>query len=522
MKNLPTARRSRLFGALLCLVGWWALFAASPARASAGLPPAMLQSAEASTPDVLLVGFDEQLNSGGLSLLRRAIEEAKSTEATIVLRLDTPGGEVQLMWTIAKAIDRARDDGVRIVAWIDKRALSAGALVAMACDYVYMSPTSVIGAAQPILMTPGGPTAVDEKFLSAFRSEWRSWAEAHDRNGALAAGMVDKGLEVLLIDEEGLTRIVDGAEWADLLEREARVRKLRTIADGVTLVSLTNNEALEYGMSDGTAEDLDELLEIKLGLFNAEVLDFLPTSSERLARLLSMLAPMLLAGGILFLFLELQAPGFGLFGILSVVCFIVLLMGRYLTGLAGMEHFAVIGLGLVLLAVELLIVPGTLVAGITGGLLIIGGLIWSQLGSGIPLGNALDRSLAFDAVYTTVVWTSLGAVGAITLSRFLPQTPLLRRAISVPAGGLAFGEAVRVESSPAVQVGALGSAVTDLRPVGKVRLDHHGGVEFEASVDGAALDSGTPVRVTELRTGRLVVEPAGGSKTGTPEHSEQG
>jgi membrane-bound serine protease (ClpP class) len=482
------------------------------ALAALGFGPAPSKAASApQARGVIVVEFDDQLNYGGLSLLRRAIERAKQEGTDLVVVLDTPGGEVGLMYQIGEALRRARDGGVQTVAFVDRRALSAGVLVAMSCDLIYMAPGSVIGAATPITIGPQGMQDVDKKIKAGMQAEWRAYAEEQGRPPLLAEAMVNADVEVLLIEEDGMERLVSGSEWDDLLEKEAEARLVRTIADSETLVALTAEEALEYGFADGLADDLRDVLEVKLGRIGVEPVVLEPTSSEDAAAWLTKAAPALLMAGVLLLLMELQAPGIGIPGALSALCFTLLLLGRYLTGLAGFEHILVIVVGLLLIAAEIFLVPGTLWAGVSGGLLLLGGLVWSQFGPGMPLADGIGRELFAEAVQSTILWTFLGMLGALALGRLLPKTAVGHRmAVSPTDKQASFGSAYGTSTSAgrAPRAGDRGRALTALRPVGKVVLDDFGGREFEASVLGTSVDSGTRVRVLQQSTGRLVVEPA--------------
>lgn len=468
-------------------------------------------SQNAATPDgPVVVRIGEELNPGTQSLLRRGLGLAEQRDVPLIVVLDTPGGSVELMWNMARAIDRATRDGTQVIAYVDRQALSAGALLGFACDFIYMAPQSVIGASAPII--PGVvPQGVDEKFLSAFRADFRTWAEKHNRPGALAEGMVDRKIEVLWIERDGLPQAVNGTEWDDLLAAEENVRRLATIADSQTLVALTDDEALRYGLVDGKAESLEDVVNIKLGLPGRTVERLETTSSEELASFLSRLAPLLLLGGVAFLWMEFQIPGVGVPAVLAGVCFVLLLAGRYLTGLAGAEHFALIGLGVVLLLVEIFLLSGTLVAGIVGGLCVAVGLIWSQLGPDLPLATALDRKLLLQAAFQTSLWTMVGLIASLGLTRSFPHTALGKRYLASAGDEReTFAAAVSEHRGPGgeeeVRVGVRGEALTALRPVGKVRIEGGGLREFEATTEGPALDTGAAVRVIAIRTGRLVVE----------------
>ncbi len=497
---------SRRLAAILCLVLGALLAARAPAVAQDSAQE--LASVRRAPVHVLLEG---ELSAASLSLLRRAIDAAKGEKRVVILELDTPGGEVTLMWKIARAIDAARNDhDLEFIAFVNEQALSAGSLIAMSCGEIHMSPGARIGAATPITIGMQGIEKAEEKFLSAFRAEWRAWAERHRRPPALAEGMVDENVEVLLVEVDGMRRIVNGTEWDDLRARGEQVTLVRTIADDQTLVALTAAEALEYGFSDGTVANLEELVEVVVGARLDDVLDVRPTESERFVTLLAPLAPFLLVIGIALALMELQSPGFGIAGAGSLAAFTLLLASRYLTGLAGFEHIAAIALGLALIAVEVFFVPGTFVAGIAGALLFVWGLVASQLGPGFDFNEfAFDRRLLYSAVTSTLAWTLVAMVSSMTLGRLLPRTPFGRFLVNDPQGAPTFAAAVNeLEAAHgAARVGVLATTTTAMRPVGRVALDGVAGREFEAHAPGHVLDSGVRVRVVAIDTGRIVVEP---------------
>ncbi|QDU85458.1 hypothetical protein Pla163_25880 [Planctomycetes bacterium Pla163] len=508
---------------LRSLVLGLAFLVAASALASPTVPAASAQGqgrtpgtggatgADAARTGPVVVRLAGELNASSLSLLRRAIDAARPAGRIVIVELDTPGGEVTLMWRLAKAIDAAREDGTVVVALVDAKALSAGSMVAMSCEEIYMTPEAVIGAATPITIGMQGIEKAEEKFLSSFRVEWRAWAERNNRPPALAEGMVDETVEVRLVEIDGLPTLVTGTEWDDLRETGANVTLVRTVVDDQTLVALTASEALEFGFSEGTVSGLRELVELNLGQAFADVERIQATASEELVARLAPIAPFLLVIAVLLALAEFQAPGFGVAGIGSLVCFALLLASRYLTGLAGWEHVVAMGLGVVLIAVELLIVPGTFVAGISGGLLLLWGLVASQLGPGFDWDLALDRRVLIGATISTLGWTLVGMFGGLALGRILPRTPVGHALASGPSetgtGGFAsaVGELACV-GADALRPGALGTCATALRPVGRVLLDGHSRAEVEASVDGGSLDVGTRVRVVVVRTGRIVVE----------------
>jgi membrane-bound serine protease (ClpP class) len=183
----------------------------------------------------------------------------------------------------------------------------------------------------------------------------------------------------------------------------------------------------------------------------------------------------------------------------------VLLFGaRYLVGLADIPHIVAAFVGLGLIAAELFVAPGTIWLGLAGFACLLVAIVFGQLGPGFDFSNALDREALREVVDELV----LGLAGAIVIawlvSRWLPETPFLRRLVLAPKAAARPGEAVP-DSHGAIAIGALGKALTDLRPVGKVVLDSEPAVEYEARAEGLALERGARVRVVELGAGRLVV-----------------
>lgn len=463
---------------------------------------------------VTRVRIEGALDVGTQALLRRAIDEADGRGDRLVLELDTPGGEIELMWQLKNALLAASERGVATSAWVDDRALSAGALLALACERVYMRSHATLGSALPVSIGPGGlaPVSEDEevreKLSSAMRAEFRGVAERHGRPGILAEAMVDPELEVLEVRVDGALRLVSSTELDDLRARAIAHEFLRTVVAKGELFNATGSEAVALGLADGLAETREELFG-KLGLAGARETVIVRARSEDLAAWLVLFRPLLLIAGFVFLYLELKTPGFGLPGTLGLLCFALLLGGQYMVGLADIPHVILIMGGAALVAVELFLLPGTLWLGLVGACAILGGLIWSFVGTSVGLDYGLDR-----AIVMREAWRVFGSGFAALLvvwglARVLPHTPLLRTLVaSPPAPGpaSAMPEASGAHAA-AARVGATGRALTALRPVGKVVLDGGGELDFEARSDGPELERGARVRVVEVQpSGRLVVE----------------
>jgi membrane-bound serine protease (ClpP class) len=495
--------------------------AAAFALALAGIPgscnpEAIPPLAAATIPDgVTHMRIEGELDVGTLGLLKRAVAAAHAGgHRHLIVEIDTPGGPIDLMWRIAHVISDESKDGLEIVAWVHDHAVSAGVLVALACDKIYMTPQATIGSAMPVTLGASGIEALPEedgtreKVTSAMRSQFRAMAEARHRSPALAEAMVDSNVEVREVLEGGTRKLITGKEWDDVRAAGNPPELVRTVVRRGELLNLSASQAVELGFADGLAGSLTEVIE-KIGVAKATVVSVERSRSEDVLAWLDRLSPLLLIAGLVLGYMEFKMPGFGLPGILSIACFALLLVGRYLAGLADIPHIVAVALGAALIATEIFVLPGTLWLGIAGALLVVFGLIWSSLAPGFAFGNPLDQQMILDATFNLMASALVALVAALLLSRLLPKAPILRGLVLVPEGGPAGSLAATVEPVEAARapaVGDRGRALTSLRPVGKVELARDPAVEHEARAIGAWIERDAPVRVVEISAGRLVVE----------------
>jgi membrane-bound serine protease (ClpP class) len=475
-------------------------------------------TAQAAAGQLVHVRLEGELDRGMLPQLSRAVRAAKAEPgSTLVVELDTPGGSIELMWDLSKQIREAAEQGVRTVAWVHRHADSAGVLLTISCERVYMSRDASIGSALPVSIGPAGlapvseDKAIREKITSAMRGDFRAMAERNGRPPALAEAMVDPDARVYQIKREGELVLISGAEWDDLRGKPDVPELVATVAGPGQILNLSATRAVELRFADGTAETLEQVAE-KSGAGGTTVA-VERSRSDDIVRWLDLFGPLLLIAGIVLAYAEMKVPGFGVPGILSIVCFALLVTGRYLAGLADVPHIVAIALGLLLIAGEIFLWPGTLWLGIAGFVLLVGGLVLSGLGPGFSLESGFDRQRLFAAGSSLLINGAIAVALMLVLSRYLPQTPVLRRLVLVPGAASVVGGAMPESSgrhAELARVGALGRALSPLRPVGKVALDADPNVEFEARSSGALIDAGERVRVVEFSAARLVVEPAGG------------
>jgi membrane-bound serine protease (ClpP class) len=412
-------------------------------------------------PEVVTVPITGVIELGLAPFVERSLREAADRGAdAVILDLDTPGGRVDAAERIADAVS---DSEVPVYAFVNRRAFSAGALISLAANRIYMRPGSVIGAATPV---DGTGTKAPEKIVSAMRSEMRALAEARGLDPAVAEAMVDEEIEISGVVDEG------------------------------KLLSLTTEEAvgLEYALE---VEDLDGLL-AALGHEGAQVTPMRVNWAERVVRFLShpVVSPFLLTLGFLGLLAEIKTPGFGVGGAAGLLALSLFFGSHLIVGLAGLESLIIFGVGLVLLAVEIFVVPGFGLFGIVGVLGVLAGLFMSLLG-GLPTMADFGRAgLVISASMMAVIVT------AWALLRRLPHSgPLARRGIFLLTSTKKDEGYTSADLRPDL-LDQEGVAVTDLRPSGV-------GLFGEERVDVVSqsewIEQGTPIRIMSSEGYRHVV-----------------
>ena len=436
----------------------WLVAVALFAMVMSWSPSALAQSSP-SADAVWVIPIETEISAATAAFVRARIDRAnRERPLALVLYLDTPGGQVAAMQRIVDdVLSRAEVPTLAVV----RNAFSAGALIAMAAEQVAMLPGSAIGAATPIVATPLGVAPVDEKFNSAVRGEFRAIAEARGRDPRIAEAMVDARIEI-----PGL-------------------------ASSEELVTLTAAEAVEYGIADVEARTLQDALE-QFGYGGARVERLEPNMAERVGTFLAapLIVALLLVLGVGGLVLEFFSPGFGIPGGIGILALALLGLTAFVATPAGPIDLILILVGIVLLAIEALVLPGFGVAGV--------------LGLGV-LGYAVFR--VFQESWLTVLGGS-SVFGGLLLASLLWVLPYSRVASR-------FRLATRIGRTPdasSVTPGrsdergdlleVVGTALTDLRPSGLARF---GDERVDVVTLGDYVAVGTSVRVVRVEGNRVTV-----------------
>ena len=436
---------------------------------------------------VLKVGREDLINKQSFRFWRRMLRRAEDEKARAVLfDLDTPGGYAYETKEIMSEITRLK---IPCYAFVNENALSAGALMSVATDGIYMSPEGTIGAAG--IVSGSGAEIGDmmrKKLHSAFEAQIRSVAEKKGYDPEL--------IRAMMIPEDrdrvfGAV-VVRAGELLTLTASEAT-----SLRDGKTL------------LAKAVAGSIEEIAELE-GMEGVSIVRAEATAFENFAWWVSKWSFLLILVGMAAAYAELKAPGFGVGGAISLLAFGMFFFGNYMAGnLANYELVALFFLGVILVAVELFLIPGTGVTGILGVLCMLGALLlgtvdkidWNDWKLGEFSGNLLD--LLRGPALTLGAGLLGGCTLILLLMRFLPDTAIFRALIAKQelAGGASLEDEAAVAGS-GKRVGWTGEALTDLRPSGKAVLS---GEEFDVLADGAFIRKGAKVRVLEQDGMRIVV-----------------
>ena len=434
-----------------------------------------------SRPLVYEIDIQKEINNTTQIYLSKGLAEAKTLGADAVLiHLNTYGGQVDAADSMRTAILYSP---IPVYVFIDNNAASAGALISIACEKIYLRKGANIGAATVVNQTG---TAMPDKYQSYMRSMMRSTAEAHgqdtiiQRNDTLYKWKRDPLIAEAMVDE--------------------RV-SIPNLVDTGKVLTLTAQEAMKWGYCEGIAESPDEVITRYLGYSDYRLVSYTPSWLDDVKGFL--LNPVfqsfliiLIIGGIYF---EMQAPGMGFPSVVALVAAVLYFAPLYLDGLAANWEILVFVIGLMLIAVELFVLPGFGVAGIGGIVLVTGGLIMALLDNTNFDFRGVSAERWGEAVLTVLAGLVLGFVAMIWLSHKIGRRGIFRRVALVAD----LEEAV---SSPDLSalVGQEGIAVTVLRPSGKVRI----GTEWYDGVSEAGfIEKGSRVKVLRFENAQLYVVP---------------
>lgn len=425
---------------------------------------------------VYMLRLDDEIGTTTWRYTRQALDEAQRMDADMILvHINTYGGSVVHADSIRTALLNSR---IPIVGFVDNNAASAGALIALACDTVVMRGGATMGAATVVNGADG--TEMPDKYQSYMRGMMRSTAEHHGKTP-------------------------DGKWRRDPLIAEAMVDSrisVPGIIDSTKVLTLTTDEAIRHGFADARAESVAEVL-ADVGVKDYTIDEYHPTWVDKLIGFLTSpvvqaILIMIILGGI---YMELQTAGTGFPSAAAITAAIFYFLPLFITGIVSPWIVVVFAVGLVLILLEIFVVPGFGITGISGIVLVCAGL---ALGLIENLTFSISLATGADVLYSLLILGS-GIVLAIAGVWYLTSAhgPKWVRRHTDLTTELRVGEGfVGVDMQPATLIGHEGTACTDMRPSGKVEID---GERLDAvSVEGF-IYAGTRVRIVKYENAQIYV-----------------
>jgi len=433
-------------------------------------PPPLFTSGEGKRYVVVQIN-GPLMSRHGTVVLKRGIDFARKQEASlVVVEMETPGGLGNVMLGMR---DTLVECPVPTLGFL-RQAYSAGALLALATDRIYMTPMAHIGDAIPLQLTLGQPQELrgdlKEKILAPMRKEFATTARYKHHREDLAVGMVDLDLEIPGLKRKGEILVLD----APTAVREGlAVKQVETIEQAVADVGLTGAEGVKFQM----------------------------TTADRLASFLSgpVTTLLLIVIAIAGIVIEVKTPGFGLGGLLAIAALFLFFWANWYANLAHWMEILLFLVGVGLLIGEML-VPGFGILGISGILCIIVSIFLAMFRLP-PKGFDFDFSRMEVAIRNLAVALAIGTVAIFFIAMALGRSRFWQR-VSLGAEMESKKGFTGLPDLSAL-VGREGTLLTDLRPVGTVQI---GDRRFDAIADGLYLERGTTVRVARIRGAQLVVE----------------
>lgn len=414
---------------------------------------------------------------------QEAFKEAMEMDASyIIIHMNTYGGMVNIADSIRTKI---LNSPIPVFVFIDNQAISAGALISIACDSIYIRPGGSIGAATVVNQSG---EVVPDKFQSFMRSTMRATAEAH-----------------------GKDTIVQGNDTIYKWHRDPKIAEamvdpvlsVKGVIDSGQVLTLTAEEAIEVGFSEGMADDLEEVIK-NAGLEGYEVVKYQPDSTDKLIGFL--LSPIvqglliiLIIGGI---YMEMQTPGVGFPLGIAVTAAMLYFAPLYLEGMAQNWELIAFILGIVLIALEVFVIPGFGIAGISGIILVIVGLTMSLVDNVVFEFEGIG---AMDIVFKSMMRVILSVVLAFVLIIFVSKkigTSNMFKSLSLETVQNQSDGYISVDTHQKEMIGKIGEAYTVLRPSGKVMIEEE---LFDAKAEIGYIEKGEKVKVLRDEAGQLYV-----------------
>jgi membrane-bound serine protease (ClpP class) len=410
------------------------------------------------------IKITQEIEPGLVPYIKRGIQEAKNNNAqAIIFEINTFGGRVDAAVQIRDEIINTK---IPTVAFINKRAISAGALISIACKKIVMSPASTIGAATVVDMEGKKQS---EKYQSYMRAEMRATAEKNGRNPIYAQAMVDETIKI-----------------PDSIKGDNK------------LLTFTAEEAYKYKYNDTILESINQIPQY-LNIKNYQIIPVEKNNMDSFISFISnpVVVSILLTIGIIGIITEIKTPGFGVPGIVGLIALALIFGTNYITNIANSFEIILFIIGIVLIILEIFVIPGFGLTGVIGFLMVVGSLFLILL----PPLKMTDGDLINKVLFQITLSFIFSGIVLYFLSKYLPKNQTFNKLIldeqtSVQAG---FTSA----DDYSYLLNKIGIAHTVLRPAGIVIIDDK---KYNVVTTSDYIDKGTKVKVIKIEGNKIIVE----------------
>ena len=426
--------------------------------------------------NVTLIPISGDIDMGLPYYIERGIEIAEQDSSKLIIfEIDTFGGRVDAATRIKDLILETK---INTIAFINRRAISAGALISLSCDKIIMTDGATIGAATAV--NAKGEKA-SEKVISYMREEMASTAEANGKSREIAEAMVDENIKINFMVTSSKDTI-----RSDLIKG----------FDEGKLITLSTVNAIKLGIADNQLETIDGIIKSE-GIDNYNLIRIKETWAEKLVRFLTNpnVAPLLMSLGMLGLFFEIKSPGFGVPGAIGLLCLGLFFGAHLLVGLADFSELILLMLGLVFILVEIIVIPGFGIFGVSGIFIIIYSL-YSMLIGEYP--TPQDIELAYRSLIITMISTF---ILSIIIFKLVVRSDFYKSLI--PIQSQLKKDGYTISKNLDKMIGQGGIASTDLRPSGKVLIDSK---SYQAVTQGDYIEKDTEIIIISTDENQLVVK----------------
>jgi membrane-bound serine protease (ClpP class) len=456
-----------------------------------------------SAPAVIVIPVKGTVDQGMSAFINRSLRDAakEHPNRVVILEIDTYGGQVDAAFQI---VDTMLNVKVPTIAYVKTKAISAGTLIALSCSKLYMKNNTTIGDVAPLTYDNNGPKMLGEKFQSPIRAKFRTLAKRNGYPERLTESMVSEGMSVSEVTfRDNTVRYLDSTELAELAPQDKKnIISSKVIVKKGELLTMDDVEAKRLGFSKKSVENFESLL-VALKLEKAEIVRFEESWSETFVRIIGTIAPVLLMIGFAALYIEMRTPGFGLPGIIGITCLAIVFFAQFMVGLADYTELLLIGIGLVLLAIEIFVLPGFGIAGFAGIFFLLVGVLLSFQDFVIPNPELPWQSDRLIKNLLMIIGSTVGSLFLIIMFfKFL--FPKIGAMVNGPYLQMNLRDATSVDIQKALpHQGDNGVATSSLRPAGKAEIN---GETWDVISEGDFIEKGTPVVINQVSGNKIIVK----------------